>query len=282
VTVVRVPASTANLGAGFDALGMALTIVAHVGVVGSAVPLPRAVVADDHHPASIAFVAAGGSGAIWVRSPIPMGRGLGYSGAMRVAGAALAVAQPAGAVDADAAIRSERERVFAIAAELEGHADNVAASVYGGVVATDGGRAIGVPTPLEPDVVVWIPPASTSTDASRTRLPATLAFADAVFNIGRVATFVAALASGDVGALRDASEDRLHQRYRLADAPASAAALAAGLRAGAWCGWLSGSGPTVAFLAESGSGATLADRLPNDGDTKVVGIDTVGVSAPPT
>jgi homoserine kinase len=282
VTVVRVPASTANLGAGFDALGMALSIVAELGVVAADEPVARAVVADERHPATIAFESAGGTGAIWVRSPIPMGRGLGYSGAMRVGGAALAVAQRAGAADGDAAIRAERARIFGIAADLEGHADNVAASAYGGVVATDGARVVGLPTPLDPDVVVWIPPVTTSTDASRTRLPTAVPFADAVFNVGRVATFAAALASGEVAALRDATDDRIHQRYRLADAPASAAALAAGLAAGAWCGWLSGSGPTVAFLVEPGSGEAIARRLPADGASKVVAIDPTGVAASPT
>jgi homoserine kinase len=94
VTVVRVPASTANLGPGFDALGMALSITAEVGVVDDSTDVDDLVAAvDEHHPASIAFAAAGGSGELWVRSPIPMGRGMGYSGAMRVAGAALALAQ---------------------------------------------------------------------------------------------------------------------------------------------------------------------------------------------
>jgi homoserine kinase len=257
---------------------MALSIVAQLGIVGDDESAARAVEADEHHPATIAFRAAGGSGAVWVRSPIPMGRGLGYSGTMRVGGAALAVAQRAAATDADAAIRSERGRIFALAADLEGHADNVAASVYGGIVATDGVRAIVVPTPLVPEVVVWIPPVTTSTDASRTRLPETVPFDDAVFNVGRVATLVAALASGDVGALRDATADRMHQSHRLADSPASAAALEAGLAAGAWCGWLSGSGPTVAFLVEPDGGASVADRLPEDGETKVLGIDTQGIA----
>jgi homoserine kinase len=284
VTVVRVPASTANLGAGFDAIGMALSIVAQFGLVGDDEPVARAVAADDHHPATIAFRTAGGSGAIWVRSPIPMGRGLGYSGAMRVGGAALAVAQRSAAndADADAAIHSERARIFAVAADLEGHADNVAASVYGGIVTTDGVRAIALPTPLAPDVVVWIPPVTTSTDASRTRLPEKVEFADAVFNVGRVATLVAALAGGDVGALREATADRIHQPHRLADSPGSAAALEAGLGAGAWCGWLSGSGPTVAFLVDRDGGAALAEQLPDDGETKVVGIDRQGVAASPT
>jgi homoserine kinase len=276
VTIVRVPASTANLGPGFDALGMALSITADLGVVDDATPVDDlASTVDEHHPASVAFAAAGGSGQLWVRSPIPMGRGMGYSGAMRVAGAALAVASRSD--DASAAVTAEHQRILAVAANLEEHADNAAASLYGGVIATDGDRVVRVSTPLEPDVVLWIPASTTLTAASRTSLPDTVAFSDAAFNVGRTALLVAALAAGDVSSLRAATKDRLHQEVRLAASPLSDAALAAGLAAGAWCGWLSGSGPTVAFLAEPGSGEALAARLPDDGHVKVVAIDRLGL-----
>ena len=145
------------------------------------------------------------------------------------------------------------------------------------MVATDGTRVVRVPTPLDPDVVLWIPPSTTLTAASRTALPDAVPFADAVFNVGRTAVLVAALAAGDVGSLRAATEDRLHQSVRLAATPGSADALAAGLDAGAWCGWLSGSGPTVAFLAERGSGETVAAGLPDDGQVKIERLDRSGV-----
>jgi homoserine kinase len=80
-----------------------------------------------------------------------------------------------------------------------------------------------------------------------------------------------------VASLRAATEDRLHQSVRLAATPGSARALEAGLDAGAWCGWLSGSGPTVAFLAERGSGETLAARLPDGGQVKIERLDRSGV-----
>jgi homoserine kinase len=280
VTVVRVPASTANLGPGFDALGMALSVTAEIGVVDDSTPADGlARVVDEHNPATVAFTAAGGTGTLWVRSPIPMGRGMGYSGAMRVGGAALASASRSS--DGAAAVAADHALILAVAAQLEGHADNVAASLYGGVVATDGERVVRLETPLEPDVVLWIPPSTTLTAASRTSLPDEVAFADAAFNVGRTALLVAALATGDVSSLRAATEDRLHQAVRLAASPHSDAALAAGLAAGAWCGWLSGSGPTVAFLAEPGSGediaARIAARLPDEGHAKVVAIDRSGV-----
>ncbi len=273
---VRVPASTANLGPGFDCLGMALSITAEIGVIDDATGTDEVAKAvDEHHPASAAFRRTGGLGTLWVRSPIPMGRGLGYSGAMRVGGAAVGIAQ---AVGGDAGSFSARlGEVLAVAADLERHADNAAASLIGGIVATDGERAINVDTPLRPDVVVWIPPSTTSTNASRTSLPQSVSFRDATFNVGRTALLVAALVAGDVAALALATQDRLHQEIRFAQAESSRAALAAGIAAGAWCGWLSGSGPTIALLTAAGDGARIATALPADGRTNVVGIDWKGV-----
>ncbi|MEY4173415.1 MAG: homoserine kinase, partial [Actinomycetota bacterium] len=92
--LVRVPASSANLGPGFDTLGMALSLHAEVGL-GEAPEGARSV--DEHHPAMVAFRRNGGEGALWVRSPIPVGRGMGFSGAVRVGGAVAAHAQRHGA-----------------------------------------------------------------------------------------------------------------------------------------------------------------------------------------
>ena len=103
---------------------------------------------------------------------------------MRVGGAAVAMVQRVGRQ----ALVDRHADVLGVAAALEGHADNVAASLYGGVVATDGTRAVRVDTPLRPDVVLWIPEETTSTSASRTALPAVVPFDDAVFNVGRTAT----------------------------------------------------------------------------------------------
>jgi homoserine kinase len=276
MTVVRVPASTANLGPGFDALGMALNIYADVGVIDeTSGEAESANVVDEHHPASIAFAAAGGVGSLWVRSPIPIGRGLGFSGAMRVGGAAAAMVQRTGD---EAALAAQRQDVLAVAAELEGHGDNVAASLYGGIVATDGVRAVRVDIPLRPDVVMWIPQITTSTTVSRTALPESVPFDDAVFNVCRTALLVAALVAGDVAALASATQDRLHQDLRFVAVAESRTALEAGLAAGAWCGWLSGSGPTVALLTAGGDGRRLASQLPEDGAVKIVGIDLAGAT----
>ena len=117
---VRVPASSANLGPGFDVLGMALDLPADVG---TGEPPVGARATDEHHPATIAFRALGGAGALWVRTSIPMSRGLGYSGAVRVGGAAVAAIQQGGGRDATEVVRGAD--VLEVAARLEGHGDNV-------------------------------------------------------------------------------------------------------------------------------------------------------------
>jgi homoserine kinase len=268
---VRVPASSANLGPGFDSLGMALTLYAEIGL-GDAPPGGSSI--DGHHPAAVVFAELGGVGPLWVRSPIPMGRGLGYSGAVRIGGAVAACVQRMGPGWRESG--GTFDEILSVAAEREGHADNAAASLFGGVVATAGGRAIRVPLGFDPAVVVWIPTASTSTDHSRNRLPATVSRDDAVHNVGHVAMLVAALATGDTGVLRHATSDRLNQDVRLADAPMSRRALDVGLANGAWCGWLSGSGPTIAMLCKADAAAGLAASLPGDGHTKVLRIDHDG------
>ena len=276
MTAVRVPASTANLGPAFDALGMALTLHAELGLADDtdvADRPPRAHVVEETHPAAVAFGAGGGRGRLWVRSPIPMGRGLGYSGAMRIGGLVLAAVQAAGPHD----WRAGRPELLGLAADLEGHPDNVAASLYGGVVAVAADRAVQVPLALAPAVVVWVPAMTTSTERSRTALTGTVGFEAAVFNVGRTALLVAALAAGDVGALARATEDRLHQDARFAATVPSRRALADGLEAGAWCGWLSGSGPAVALLCDPADATAIAAALPGEGSVKRLAIDLDGV-----
>ncbi|MEO5901355.1 MAG: homoserine kinase [Ilumatobacteraceae bacterium] len=271
--VIRVPASSANLGPGFDTLGMALTLDADIGIVDGAIPA-GALLADPGHPASVAFVRGGGVGEVWVRSRIPSGRGLGFSGAMHVGGLAAAHVQRAGGV---ASTADERSSLLEVAAELEGHPDNAAASVYGGIVVAAAGRTVQVATPLDPAVLLWVPDNSTSTTASRARFGDTVRREDAVFNVGRVALLVAALAAGDVGALRDATDDRLHHPQRFAAAPRSAAAQAAALDGGAWCAWMSGSGPTVAAFCDPADAARLATRLPAGGRVMILRVEPRGV-----
>lgn len=271
--IVRVPGSSANLGPGFDVLGLAVSLGVEMGVVEGDFP-DHARPLDDHHPGTIAFRRAGGEGALWERSSLPVGRGLGFSGAVRVGGAMLAEAQRAGR-DTER-VMARRDAVFALAAELEGHPDNVAASVFGGVVATAAGRVVHVPLAVDPVVVVWIPSFVTKTDESRRRLPDVVPFSDAVFNVGRTALLVAALAAGDVEALRDATADRLHQDRRLEVAQPTRVAMEAAIEAGAWCTWLSGSGPTMAAMCAVGDADAVIAALPDDGAARALRIDHDG------
>jgi homoserine kinase len=220
----------------------------------------------------VAFRRLNGQGSLWVRSPIPSGRGLGFSGAARVGGLLAAVVQRDG-VEGVAAATTE---VLTVASELEGHADNVAASLLGGIVATAAGRAVSIPLAFDPTVVAWVPQTTTATEESRRRIHRPIPFDDAVFNVGRTALLVASLAAGDVASLRRATEDRMHQDIRFERAPQSRAALDAGLAAGAWCGWLSGSGPTIALLCAHDAADVIVAALPDGGSAKVLRIDHEG------
>jgi homoserine kinase len=278
--IVRVPASSANLGPGFDALGMALALHAELGVAGDDAAPDGAREIDTHHPASVAFRACGGAGVLWLRCPIPAGRGLGFSGAVRVGGAVLALARRTSfGVEA---WRDGTDEILRIVTELEGHADNAAASLFGGVVATAAGHVVQVPLAVDPAVVVWVPSFVTATSESRRSLGGDVRFGDAVFNVSRAALLVAALAAGDIDALRTACEDRLHQDVRLARAAPSRAALDAALGAGAWAAWLSGSGPTVAAMCAPEDAERLAAALPAEGHTKLLRIDRRGAVVEPT
>jgi homoserine kinase len=277
--IVRVPGSSANLGPGFDTLGMAVALYVEAAIVsGDGMP-ERAQLADDHHPATVAFRRAGGHGELWVRTSLPAGRGLGFSGAVRLAGVVSAHVQQHGPDPATLAAR--RDEVLALAAELEGHADNVAASLLGGVTAVAGGRAVRIPMALDAALVVWVPSSTTRTDQSRSRLAPQVPFADAVFNVAHVALLVAALAAGDRAALRVAVADRLHQDVRLASAGPSRAALEAALDLGALCAWLSGSGPTIAALCDPADAERIAAGLPADGRARVLQIDHAGTAILP-
>ena len=183
---VRAPGSSANLGAGFDTLGLALSL--HIDLrVGDDAP-PTGWTVDEHHLAIRTFRAAGGEGPIAARADFAGGRGLGFSGAARVAGVFAASIQHGATID-DARVAAERR-----ASELESHGDNAAASARGGLVAVAGSRAVRVPIAVAPAVVLWVPSAETSTKASREQLPDTVPFGDAVFNVSRAAAFVAAMA----------------------------------------------------------------------------------------
>ncbi|MGQ0826350.1 MAG: homoserine kinase [Actinomycetota bacterium] len=261
---MRVPASSANLGPAFDAVALALD--EYVTVSDNGAP------ESETHPAVRAFRQIGGEGPLSVRASIPGGRGLGYSGAARVAGVLAAYVQRGrGAWDSRADILRE-------ASAMEGHADNVAASLHGGIVAVAGARVVRVPLAREPAIVVWVPDREMATTSARRLLPEQVPFDDAVFNVGRTALLVAALAAGDVEALRTATEDRLHQDRRLSRVHDSRIAIESALAAGAWAAWLSGSGPSVAALADPGSADGIAAAMPASGRVMLCRLDDEGAA----
>ena len=271
---VRVPASSANLGPGFDALGMALSVHLEMGpVINGDVPSGAKLI-DEYHPGHIAFRSYGGVGDIWVRSKIPMGRGLGFSGAARVAGVVTAHAQKHG-LSNEALLRARKDLLHA-STQLEGHPDNVAASLVGGVTASASGEVVRLTLALDPTILAWVPETRTNTEKSRTAIASTLSLGDAVLNIGHTALLLGALATGDIEVLRIATQDRIHQDIRLANAPGSKAALDAALTTNAWCAWLSGSGPTVAVMCAKSDAKHIASQLPQSGDVLELTIDQHG------
>jgi homoserine kinase len=265
---VVAPASSANLGPGFDTLGLALDLPFHLSTGDDPGDF---LTCEPTHPAAVAFVAAGGAGPLWWRSPIPSGRGLGFSGAARVAGAF------AGFTSAGLDATDARAKAFDLSAELEGHADNAASSTYGGLTVTAAGRVIRLPVPVGLEVVVWWPDSSVATERARAVLPEMVPLADAAFNIGRVALLVAALAAGDTSTLAIAAQDRLHQDHRLALSPASADALARVQASEPLAAWLSGSGPTVAALVHHTKAEKSLAAFGESGTARRLKIDGGGV-----
>jgi homoserine kinase len=269
--MVRVPATSANLGPGFDALGLALTLYdgLEARATGSGLVIEvsgegeQTAAAGENHlivramRAAFDVIGAHPPGlALRCTNRIPHGRGLGSSAAAIVAGvvAARALAgAPKPAAGQPAAGTLPDDALFALAAGLEGHPDNVAACLAGGLtIAWSSG---GEPrlTRLSPlagiEPVVCVAPGQLATEEARKALPSAISHAEAAANAGRSALLVAALTS-DPAALFDATQDWLHQPYRAPAMPATAD-LVSRLRAAGIPAVVSGAGPSVlAFLAE--------------------------------
>ena len=270
---VRVPATSANLGPGFDAMGLALDLFDEIEVRALGAAETRVEVVgegaghvpeDDTHLIvralrhALDVVGAPQVGvAMRCTNRIPHCRGLGSSAAAVVAGIVAArglVAEPE-ALDDDVALR--------IATEFEGHPDNAAPALLGGATVAwtgeDGPRAarLDVHSAIVP--VVIVPPVQLATSAARGVLPAQVPHADAAFSAGRAALLVEALGRRPE-LLLAATEDRLHQAYRGAVMPDSLALVGA-LRARGVAAVVSGAGPTVLALARSVPGGTDADGV---------------------
>jgi len=249
----RAPASSANLGPGFDVLAVALAAYVEVSVYpaerlevsssgeGSDLPLDAT-----HLAARVATEVAGHDRlAIEVSSQVPLGRGMGSSAAVAVATAAAA-----GAPDP-----------LAVSARMDGHPENAAAAVHGGLVVATivDGRPLARSLPLDPELrfVLVIPDRSLPTAEARAALPRMVSHADAGFNLGRLGVLIAGLADHRQ-LVAEAGDDRLHQDARAALFPEAPAILAGLIGAGALMSCWSGAGPSLLGVCTAGTAGEVA------------------------
>nr|WP_051318201.1 homoserine kinase [Cohnella thermotolerans] len=272
--VAKVPASTANLGPGFDTLGMALSLFAWVDLrpstpeEGTTITLmgdgmdglPTDKTNLVYEVAQMVFERAGVALPelhIAIRSDIPLTRGLGSS-ASAIVGALVA----ANALIGDPLTQDE---LFQMASAIENHPDNVGASLFGGIVAAawDGERAeaVRLEPPAELEALVVIPAFELSTKKARNVLPESVSMRDAVFNVSNSSLLTAAFATGRLDLLRRAMRDRLHQPYRAALIPGMEKVLREAADNGALGAVLSGAGPTLLLLADGGSDRARMERF---------------------
>ncbi len=269
---VQVPATTANLGPGFDALGMALglynEIRVEVGGVGLQLDVEGEGAGRLREQGATNLVARALTGtlaklgarpdglSLRTINRIPLSRGLGSSSAA-VLGGVVAAAALAG-------VRLTPEELLDLALPLEGHPDNIGPALLGGLTVTTlvEGRVCCIPLPVPADLgaVAVIPEFHLATAKARKALPREVPREDAVFNVGRVALFLAAMQTGRMDLLREATRDRLHQPYREPLVPGMAEVLAEGERAGALACFLSGAGPTLLALV-AGEGGSVGERM---------------------
>lgn len=258
---VKVPATSANLGPGFDALGLALSLYDDVvvrvtdepglsvdvaGMGAASVPRNARHLVVKSMRATFRVLGGAPHGLeVVCANRIPHSRGLGSSAAAIVAGVIAARGLVVGGSE-----RLDDEAALQLAATLEGHPDNVAACLRGGLTVAwrDGERAQAVSVPVASSLapVAFVPGASSSTQAARRLLPVSVPHEDAARNAGRAALLVEALRS-QTDLLMVATEDSLHQRYRAAAMPRSTA-LMAELREAGLPAVISGAGPTVLAL----------------------------------
>ena len=308
---VRVPATSANLGPGFDALGLALGI--YDDVTATVTPVGLEIEVDGEGAGGLptggshlvvrsvrAALSRLGADAPGLRlqcwNGIPQGRGLGSSAAAICAGLLLARALVGGSDDssdrgsggAGGSPAFDDDAVLALAAELEGHPDNVAACLRGGATiawldpqqtpaAPSSNPASACRLIVHPAIhpVVFIPTRRSSTRRARALLPATVPHADAAFNAARSALLVAAL-TADPSLLFTATADRLHQPYR-APAMRESADLVGRLRGRGFAAVISGAGPTVLALTGSTEAAEAAQTMvPPGWRSETPGIDLMG------
>ena len=265
---VRVPASSANLGPGFDSLAVALSLYMRVTVKPDAeTQKPPSTIdlmgGEDLMLRGIeraAEILGRPTPMVALRSEtdIPVARGLGSSAAAIVAGLQI------GAMLCGECEPSD-EFLIEAGGAMEGHADNISAAVLGGVTAAikteTGYRAAQLATHLPWSVVLFVPDGAAFTNDARGVLPSDVAISDATANVGRTALLVQAIREGDGELVSLAMDDRLHQPYRAELFPHLMPLIEHGRAAGAVGGCLSGAGPSVLLLAPPERASTVRDRI---------------------
>jgi len=278
--LVRVPASSANLGPGFDVLAAALALHLEVEVTETgafAVETDLEIATDRRNLVVRAFERLHPADGFTFRidSEIPLSGGLGSSAAAIVAG--LTAADHLFELDAD---------VLALATELEGHPDNVAAAVHGGVVICADGAVTRFDPPTGLEGLLVVPYEAVRTAQARAALPAEVPMADAVHNVAHVALLTLGLARGDWELVGRGLDDRLHQPHRAHLYPRSAELVRDARSLGSLGATISGAGPTVLVWSHYEQTAAVAERLREraDGWADVLrvpfesqGADVVGV-----
>jgi homoserine kinase len=259
LVTVTVPASSANLGVGFDCLALALDVRLRVAVeiidgpksTLSVEGQGRGRLALDGSNRFVAGFAAGwresGKGsapaaAIHMDNQIPLGRGLGSSAAATIAGLL--------AAEALSEVKFRPGAVLRLATQIEGHPDNAAAAIFGGFVVVTEGHVARFEPPAGLTCVVFVPERELSTAQMRAALPGTVSHRDAVHNAGAVALLVAAIADGDFAAFSAMNDDRLHEPYRAKVYPELPEMKRAAIAAGALGAALSGAGSSILALAD--------------------------------
>ena len=256
---IRVPASTANLGPGFDVLAAALSLhveveVERTGTFGVETDLQ---IARDRRNLCVRAFARHEDPSDYtfrITSDIPLSGGLGTSAAAIVAGVVLGRMAAGSATDDD----------LRIATEQEGHPDNVAAALYGGFVVCAGAGAARIDVPAGLEAVLVIPHQAVRTREAREVLPRRVRMGDAVFNVGQAAVLVLGLERGDLDLVARGLADRLHQPHRAALYPRSADLVKRARDLGALGATVSGAGPAVLLWTGSGDAATVEERARRD------------------
>jgi homoserine kinase len=243
---VRAPATSANLGSGFDCLGLALDLWNEVAAT------PGGPETDSDNlilrAAQVVFQEVGVAYPgfeLDCTNRVPFGRGLGSSAAAIVSGLLVANASLARPLDEASLIR--------LATRIEGHPDNVVPCLLGGArvaTGTENGHIVQAKIPVASRLVAvaFIPEQTVPTAHARGLLPVSVPLRDALFNVARSSLLVAALASGQLDALAEATQDRLHQPYRMPLFPAGATLLEVAMQSGGLGAFMSGAGPSVLAL----------------------------------